>query len=99
MNKFSRKSDLEMSEKEVLKHERMEIFYENLINNMSNILKVVEEIKKDFPDLDPSQIYAYYVTRGEAANVYEHTNSIFLLALIPSKEYLKLRNAGKLGVL
>lgn len=99
MNKLSRKLDLKMSDEQVLRQEGMEVFYENFDNSMSNILKVFEAIKEDFPDLDPSQIYAYYVTRGEAANVYEHAHSIFLLALIPSKEYLKLRNAGKLGIL
>ena len=99
MNKLSRKLDLIMSAEEVLNHKRMEVFYENHHNNMDNILKVVEAIKEDFPDLDPSQIYAYYVTRGESREVYKHADSIFLLALIPPEEYLKLRNAGELEVL
>ena len=99
MNKLSRKLDLEMSDEEVLKHGKMEVFYENFNNNMANILKVAEAIKEDFPDLDYSQMYAYYVTHGEAANIYKHAGSIFLLILIPSKEYLKLRNAGELEVL
>lgn len=91
---------LSMSEDEVRKaypYGKVGIHYafNNYSNSVEHILKLKEEVLKDYPEMSESDMAVWVLTKEQTIR---HANFTTLFVDIPIDDYLKLRKENKIGI-
>lgn len=70
--------------------------FNNYNGTVQHINDLYEAVKADFPDVQDSDTFVYYVRYGESDR---HSSMTMLRVSVPVEGYLSLKQEGKVGIL